>query len=64
MFLEVIAVLSDDGITAELKVSHCRQLHKEWASLSVENLRVRPKDYASWCSYQPRGDDRNAKRLG
>ena len=58
IFIEVLEVLSDDGETAELKVSWNRQLDTYWRVLSVEHFRVRSRDYGAWTTYHPRGDKR------
>ena len=56
MFIEVHEVITDDSVTAELKVSWCRQLDKGWKVLSTENIRVRAHEYRKWVRYHPRGE--------
>jgi len=60
IFIQLLDVLSDDGKTAELRVKWCRQLDKGWRALGVENTRVRERDYASWSTHFPRGEDLDA----
>lgn len=55
MFMEILAVISDDGETAELRVSWNKQMDKGWKPLGAENIRVRASEYSSWVSCQPRG---------
>lgn len=58
-FIERIEVISDDGKTAELKVSWCHQLNKGWRKIGKEHIRIRERDYPNWMTYFPRGDEAN-----
>ena len=60
LFVRLLDVLSDDGKTAELVVEWCRNLHKGWRSIGKQKIRVRERDYNTWVTYFPRGDDLNA----
>lgn len=56
IFAEVHEILSDDGKTAELRLSWCRQLGSGWKVLGTENTRIRERDYPTWVTYFPRGE--------
>lgn len=56
-FIEVVAIISDDGETAELRAALNEQLNNGYVTLvSNYNFRVSKKDYPKWQSYSPRGN--------
>lgn len=59
-FVKVLAILSDDGYQAELKVEWYTQAFDFWKKSGVvENIVVSVKHYPKWRSYMPWGEERS-----
>ena len=59
-FVEVLAVISDTGETAEITVAWCKHFDKGWKSLHAGNIRISARDYLNWMPYRPPGIKLNA----
>lgn len=57
-FVEVHEVVSDNGISAELKVTWYTQMHDGWRKVCTDQFLVSKNQYHKWTNYHPRGERR------
>lgn len=54
-FFEIVKIIEDDGVTAEIKVVWNEQLNNGYVALTSDQFRITKKQYSKWQGYQPRG---------